>query len=262
MAAHFIWYELTTSDLDAAIAFYGDVIGWTVTPSGAPGMDYRLIHAPRSGDAGGKDVGGMMALPAEAKAMGMPPAWVGYVDVADVDAEVLAFEAAGGKVAWPANDLPEVGRMAMLVDPQGAMIYVMTPLPRTDGQRSEAYSPGTPGHAGWNEYHARDWAAAFDFYAGRMGWEKGASMDMGPMGTYQVFEADGVRMGGMMNNPLPQQAWLFYFMTGDIDAAVARITAGGGAIQLPPMEVPGGMWAVVARDPQGAMFGLLGDRKG
>ena len=251
MAAHFIWYELTTSDLDAAIAFYGAVVGWTVKTSGTPGMDYRLVGAPD-----GQDVGGMMVSPAA----GMPPAWIGYVDVLNVDDESAAFEAAGGKVAWPANDIPGIGRMALLADPQGALIYVMTPLPRDDGVRSEAYSPGVAGHCGWNEYHARDWAAAFDFYAGRMGWEKGVAMDMGPMGTYQVFNADGVQTGGMMNNPLPQQAWLFYFMTGDIDDAVARVTAAGGAIQLPPMEVPGGMWAIVARDPQGAMFGLLGSR--
>ena len=252
MAAHFIWYELTTSDLDAAIAFYGEVIGWTVTPSGTPGMDYRLIHTP-----GGKDVGGMMARMDPA----MLPAWVGYVDVADVDAEVTAFEAAGGKVAWPANDIPNVGRVALVADPQGAMIYVMKPTPPAGGGVSEAFSPSALGHCGWNEYHARDWAAAYDFYAGRMGWEKGTSMDMGPMGTYQVVTADGVQIAGMMNNPLPQQAWLFYFNTGDIDEAVGRITAAGGAIQLPPMEVPGGMWAIVARDPQGAMFGLLGSRK-
>ena len=253
MASHFIWYELNTSDLDAAIAFYGKVVGWTVRRSEQPGMDYRMIRA------GDTDIGGMMAIPAEAH--GMPPAWFGYVDVADVDAEVDAFQAAGGKVAWPANDLSGVGRMAMLVDPQGAMIYVMTPQPLSDGQKSTSYSPGTPGHCGWNEYHARDWSAAYDFYASRMGWEKGTSMDMGAMGTYQVFNADGVQTGGMMNNPMPQQAWLFYFNTGDIDEAVTRITDGDGAIQLPPMQVPGGQWAIVARDPQGAMFGLLGTRK-
>ncbi len=255
MASHFIWYELITSDIDAAIRFYGEVVGWTVTPGQNPGMDYRMIGA---GD--GKDIGGMMPLPGDAKKMGMQPAWFGYVDVPDVDKEVSAFEAAGGKVAWPANDIPDVGRMAMVSDPQGALIYVMTPIPPADGKKSEAYSPGVEGHCGWNEYHARDWAAAFDFYAGRMGWEKGTSMDMGPMGTYQVFDADGAQTGGMMNNPMPQQAWLFYFNTGDIDAAVARITGAGGAIQLPPMQVPGGQWAVVARDPQGAMFGLLGGR--
>ena len=249
MASHFIWYELITSDLDAAIAYYGDVLGWTVAPSRMTGMDYRTISAA------GTDIGGMMAVPEEAK--GMPPGWFGYVNVADVDAEVEAFTAAGGHVAWPANDIPNVGRMAMVVDPQGALIYVMTPS--MEGA-STAFKPGTLGHCGWNEYHATDAVAAYDFYAGRMGWEKCRSMDMGPAGVYQTFQADGVELGGMMNNPLPQQAWLYYFITGDIDAAVERLTKGGGAVQMGPMEVPDGQWAVVAKDPQGAMFGLLGTR--
>ncbi|MGZ3305767.1 MAG: VOC family protein, partial [Asticcacaulis sp.] len=102
--------------------------------------------------------------------------------------------------------------------------------------------------------------AAFDFYSAQFGWEKGVAMDMGPAGIYQVFDVDGVQTGGMMNNPLPQQAWLFYFNVEDIDAATGRLTAGGGAVQMGPMEVPGGRWAVVGRDPQGAMFGLLGPR--
>ncbi len=252
MTSHFIWYELITSDLDAAIAFYGKVLDWTVNKSPSPGMDYRLIHAPDQ-PAEGAGIGGMMKTPDDA----MPSAWVGYINVADVDAEAAAFEAAGGKTLWPANDIPGVGRLAMLADPQGAAIYVMTP---TGEGESPAYKPGVAGHGGWNEYHATDWEAAFDFYAGRFGWTKDQEMDMGAMGTYLTFKANDVLTGGMMNNPLPQQAWLFYFMTGDIDAAVTRITEAGGAIQLPPMNVPGGMWAIVARDPQGAMFGLLGSR--
>lgn len=249
MAGNFIWYELMTSDLDAAIAFYGHVAGWTVKPGDTPGMDYRIIHA-------GEDrVGGMMKAPDP----NMPSAWLGYVDVDDVDAEVAAFEAAGGTVCWPANTLENVGRLAMVADPQGAMLYVMTPAMKGE---SDAFSPNVAGHCGWNEYHARDWEAAFAFYADRFGWEKDTAMDMGPMGTYQTFTAGGTRTGGMMNNPLPQQAWLFYFNTGDIDEAVTRITDQGGAIQLPPMEVPGGQWALVGRDPQGAMFGLLGTRAG
>ena len=251
MAGRFIWYELITSDVDAAIAFYSDVVGWTVKASEMPGMDYRMIHAP---DAAG--VGGLMAIPAEAQ--GMPPAWFGYVSVPDVDAEINAFIAAGGKVAWPANDIPTVGRMAMVGDPQGALIYVMTP---TGEGQSEAFDGQKLGHIGWNEYHASDEPSASAFYAGRFGWEKAQAMDMGPMGLYQTFTANGVLTVGLMKNPLPQQAWLFYFNVGDIDEALARITAKGGAIQLPPMQVPGGMWAIVARDPQGAMFGLLGSRK-
>lgn len=212
-----------------------------------PGMDYRMIRA------GTKDIGGMMAIAAD----GMAPAWFGYVNVEDVDQKVTAFEAAGGKVAWPANDLEGVGRMAMVEDPQGALIYLMTPAV---GGNSGAFSREAFGHCGWNEYHARDGVAACEFYTAQLGWEKSRAMDMGAMGVYQVFSADGVDTGGIMTNPLPRPAWLFYFNTGDIDAAVERITGGGGAIQLPPMEVPGGQWAVVARDPQGAMFGLLGTR--
>jgi predicted enzyme related to lactoylglutathione lyase len=247
MAGRFIWYELITSDIDAAISFYGDVAGWTVEPSQTPGMDYRRIMA------GAEGVGGMMKVPET----GMPPAWFGYVNVADVDAEVTAFEAAGGKVLWPANEDAGVGRMAMVADPQGAALYVMSP--NGEGE-SQAFKSDTRGHCGWNEYHATDWEKAFGFYAGRFGWVKDTSVDMGPMGIYQTFTAGGVRTGGMMNNPLPQQAWLFYFNVGNIDVAVERVTSGGGAIQNPPMEVPGGQWAAVARDPQGAMFGLLGTR--
>ncbi len=247
MASHFIWYELMTRDLDAAIAFYGHVVGWTVKPSETPGMDYRIVHA------GDTPVGGMMAAPDTA----MPPAWLGYVDVRDVDAEVEAFESAGGKVCWPANDLPGVGRLAMVADPQGAMLYVMTP---SEPGQSNAYASGVAGHCGWNEYYARDWEAAFAFYAERFGWEKETAMDMGPMGIYQTFTSDGAQTGGMMNNALPQQVWQFYFNIGNIDEAVDRLTEKGGTIQVPPMQVPGGQWALVARDPQGAMFGLLGTR--
>lgn len=247
MSSHFIWYELITSDLDAAISFYGDVVGWTVEAGQTPGMDYRRIMAT------GEGIGGMMNRPDP----DMPPAWFGYVDVADVDAEVTAFEAAGGKVLWAANEDAGVGRMAMVADPQGAALYVMSP--NGDGE-SQAFKSGAPGHCGWNEYHATDWEKAFDFYSGRFGWAKDQAIDIGPAGTYQTFSADGVLTGALMNNPLPQQAWLFYFIVGDIDVAVEALTQKGGVVQVPPMAVPGGQWAVVARDPQGAMFGLLGSR--
>lgn len=251
MAGHFIWYELITSDIDAAIAFYGDVIGWSVVAGTTPGMDYRMIHA------GDTAVGGVMAMPETANAEGMKPGWLTYLSVPDVDAELEAFEAAGGKTAWPANDLPGVGRMAMAVDPQGALVYLMTPAMKAE---NDPFDRQAKGHCGWNEYHASDAAAAYDFYAGRMGWQKADAMDMGPMGVYQTFTADGALTGGMMNNPPLSPTWLFYFNTGDIDDAVDRITRGGGTVQLTPMQVPGGQWAVTARDPQGVMFGLLGTR--
>ena len=100
---------------------------------------------------------------------------------------------------------------------------------------------------------------AFAFYSGQFGWETMEEMDMGPMGTYRIFGADGVQMGGMMDKPddMPASAWGFYFNVDGIDAAIERITANGGQVLMGPHEVPGGSWIVQAVDPQGAKFALV-----
>lgn len=242
----FVWYELMTSDLPAAQRFYADVAGWTVADSGMPGMTYLL------GKAGDDMVAGLMELPAEAA--GTPPGWLGYVGVADVDAAAAALAAAGGTVHRPPADIPEVGRFAVVADPQGAVFALFasdTPPPS---------SPMAPGRFGWHELHARDWETAFAFYSGLFGWQKAEAMDMGPMGTYQIFATGGQSVGGMMTvADAPAPAWLFYINVADIDAAVARLTAGGGTVLHGPAEVPGS-WIVQARDPQGAAFALSGPR--
>jgi hypothetical protein len=120
----------------------------------------------------------------------------------------------------------------------------------------------TPGHIGWHELHAGDGASAFDFYAGEFGWTKAEAMDMGAMGTYQLFAAGGEAIGGIMTKPpqMPSPAWLFYFIVPDIDSAAARVTAGGGQVLQGPVQVPGGGWIVHCMDPQRAMFALVGSR--
>lgn len=250
MPSPFIWYELLTPDIEGAARFYRDVVGWTVQPSGQPDMDYRFWKA------GETAIGGLMALPAPDQAPGLVPGWLGYVRVADVDATVDQATALGGSIRMPAVTLPEVGRMALIADPQGAPIYLMAPqgdMPAT------AHAPGQPGHGGWHELHTTDWQAAFGFYGTTLGWAPAEAMDMGPMGTYQLFHAGGEAIGGMMNSPsFPRPAWLTYFNVGGIDAAKARIEAAGGAALMGPHEVPGGQWVIQARDPQGAMFALLG----
>jgi hypothetical protein len=84
-------------------------------------------------------------------------------------------------------------------------------------------------------------------------------MPMGPMGTYRIFGADGVQMGGMMNKPdnVASSVWGFYINVDGLDAAVERVKAGGGEVLNGPMEVPGGSWIVQCRDPQGASFNLV-----
>jgi predicted enzyme related to lactoylglutathione lyase len=253
MTSNFIWYELLTSDPDAAAAFYGTVVGWTVSDSKQPGMDYRILNM------NGVGVGGLMALPPGAAESGMRPCWLGYVSVPDVDARVASFRAAGGAEHMPAMDVPNVGRMAMVADPQGATLYVMTAA--GPGQ-STSFAPRTPGHGGWHELYARDWNAALSFYGDQFGWKSVEAMDMGPMGTYLLFnDGSGAAIGGMMNDSnAPRPYWLYYFNVADIEAAGTRLTAHGGTVLMGPHQVPTGDWIIQARDPQGAMFALSGPK--
>jgi predicted enzyme related to lactoylglutathione lyase len=246
----FVWYELMTTDTAAAAAFYTAVAGWTARDSGQSEPTYTLLAA------NGIDVGGLMALPAEAG--GARPVWVGYVGVDDVDAAVTRFVEAGGTIHRVPADIPGIGRFALVADPQGAVLVLFTPA--MEGV-SESFKPMAPGHFGWNELHTTDSAAAIDFYAGQFGWTQAEPLDMGPMGQYRIFESGGQRIGGMMDSPtFSRPLWLYYINVDNIDAALARVTANDGQVLLAPSEVPGGAFIVQAIDPQGAMFALVGSR--
>lgn len=253
----FIWYELLTTDVEAASRFYGAVVGWAATDSGMPGVDYRLWSI------GGANVGGLMTMPERAASNGMRPIWLGYVAVADVDASVAGVTAAGGAVHMPPTDIPGVGRMATVADPQGALFYVMAPtgMAPTGAEPSPVFAPGKPGHGGWHELHTTDWEAALAFYGAQFGWAKSDVMDMGLMGKYLLFNTGSDAVGGMMNGPDPRPGWLYYFNVEDIDAAKLRVEQAGGAVLNGPHQVPGGSWIIQARDPQDALFALVGARK-
>ncbi len=262
----FIWYELMTTDADAAARFYEAILPWTVGNQ----PDYREIQATEGG------VGGMLPLTAEMTAGGARPAWVAYINVDDVDKMVESIEHGGGKVYMPARDMPGIGRFAMVADPQGASFYVMKPVPPADNpdMASNAFSYDRPreGHCAWNELATSDPADALHFYGQRFGWVKDGEMDMGPMGTYEFIRhighaPDGSPIGkGMLGAVMPKMpqipvsAWTFYFRVADIDAAAAAITANGGQILVGPMEIPGGEYSLNGMDPQGAAFGLVGKK--
>ena len=248
MANHFIWHELNTTDRDAAATFYGAVVGWATKAFG-DGSDYRIFTM------GGNESAGLIALPDAARARG--PYWASYLNVADADAEAKAIKAAGGAIHFGPEDIPTVGRFAVVGDPQGAVYMILAPAPRDEVPARP--SPSTAGEVGWQELHASDWRAAFDFYA-RYGWEKVREFDMGAMGAYQIFSIDGADAGGMMNSPLKPQ-WLPYFSVADVDAAKAAIDANGGRIMHGPVEVPGGLFIIQGTDPQGAIFAVSGPRK-
>jgi predicted enzyme related to lactoylglutathione lyase len=252
----FIWYELMTSDQDAAEAFYRAVVGWNMADAGQPGMRYTILSA---GDRG---TGGLMALPAEACEAGARPGWLGYVGVPDTDGAAKRIVEAGGAIQRGPDDIPNVGRFAVVADPGGAVFMLLTPLPREDAPPPA--EPTTPGLVSWHElYSGIGQEAAFEFYSDQFGWETAELMDMGPMGKYRIFGAEGVPMGGMMDKPenVPASAWGFYVNVDGLDSAVRRIEANGGQVLMGPHEVPGGRWIVQAMDPQGAAFALVSDTR-
>ena len=249
-ASHFVWDELMTSDAQAAEAFYRQVIGWKTADAGMPGMAYTLLSA------GETAIAGLMKMPQEACDAGAKPGWVGYVAVGDVDAAAQRLQQAGGKIFKPAEDIPGVGRFAVVADPDGASFCLFKGHSDTQPPQPPA---GTPGTIGWHELYAGDLDRAWAFYSSQFGWTKDQTMDMGAMGVYQLFAAGGQAIGGMMTRPpeVPQSSWLYYVNVEAIDAAVGRVTSAGGKVVSGPMEVPGGSWIVQCLDPQGAMFALV-----
>lgn len=251
----FIWYELLTGDADAAQAFYGPLVGWTYTDSGQEGMDYRIFHA------GETPIGGLMAITPDMASHGARPTWLGYVTVDDVDKCVESIEHGGGKTMMPAMDIPDVGRIAMVTDPQGAPFYVMKPASSDYESLAFSYDQPRDGHCAWNELITSDQAAAWHFYGVRFGWVKDGAMEMGDMGSYD-FIRHGHMLGAMMtgNAEMGPPHWNQYFRVPDIDVAVKVIAEGGGTVINGPMEIPGGEYALNGIDPQGAHFGLVGKR--
>ncbi len=249
----FIWYELITSDPDAAQAFYAPLLGWTFADGGVQDMDYRVFSK------GENDVGGLMKLPEGAP---MPPCWMGYIRVDDVDAAAASIQQVGGAIHMQPHDIPEVGRIAMLADPQGVMFYVMKGAGDGTSTAFAADKP-MPGHCAWNELVTTDQSAASAFYTKQFGWEQKDDMDMGPMGKYEFLWHGGKMIGALMTKPpeMPVPAWMYYFRVPDIDAAIDTLTANGGELVNGPQEIPGGEFVINAVDPQGAMFALVGAKQ-
>lgn len=247
-----VWYELLTTDPAAARAFYPEVIGWRTQAWGTDG-DYTMWV----GDQG--PVGGVTTIPDAARKMGAPPYWQANIQVADVDATVAKVKQLGGAV-YHIETVPTVGKLAVIADPQGAVIAIFTPE-----REMPAHDLARHGEFSWHELYTTDYQAAFAFYAAIAGWEKLGEFDMGPMGTYLLWGRNGTQLGGMMTMPKEMKtpdgkpvppSWMFYITTADFDAALDRAKAKGAKVINGPMEVPGGQRIVQLLDPQGAAIAL------
>jgi len=250
----FIWYELMTTDPDGAKAFYDAVVGWDIETQPAGDMDYRMIRRSDGGNAGG-----VLRLTDDMLQHGAKPIWLGYLNVADVDETVASIEKAGGKALMKA-DIPNVGRIAMVADPQGAPFYIMKPIPPADkpDMRSDVFSRDGVQRCGWNELSTTDERAARQFYGEQFGWTSDNFMPMGEMGEYRFFDHHGEGIGAVFNTPDRRARWRFYFRVPSITAAKEAIEKNGGSVAVGPMQVPTGDWVIGGTDPQGAEFALVG----
>jgi predicted enzyme related to lactoylglutathione lyase len=251
------WYELSTEPgkLKQAEKFYSKVLGWKFDDAGMEGFTYHLAKA------GGDMVAGAMEMPEDTSTM--PPFWMVYFAVTDADAAVASMVAAGAVVHRPVMPIPGTGRFAILADPQGAGFGILEPEPMENGGAGGAFDQKKEGHGNWHELMSTDPKAAMGFYRGQLGWTPSTSMDMGPMGSYDLFAWNGTDIGGMMRStpdmPGPGGSfWMPYFGTDSASAAAKRIKSAGGSVKNGPMEVPGGAYIVAAADPQGAMFAVVG----
>ncbi len=241
----FNWIDLSTTDIAGARAFYSGLFGWQANnvPVGDSGMDYTFFELDGHAVAGG---GQMMP---EQQAAGQPAAWTSYVKYDDIDTAVARAEAAGGTVLMPPMEIPNSGRLAVLIDPSGAVFGIWSPSPFPG-----AALVNMPATLAWNELQTRDLAAARAFYEQVFGWTTSAMPD-----GYTTFAVDGrmqcgsMAIGGERWAGVPSN-WAVYIMVEDVDAAAARVAELGGAVLVGPHAAGEMGRFIVVRDPQGAIF--------
>jgi uncharacterized protein len=240
----FSWTDLSTSDVDAAIALYTDLFGWDVDKQDLPdGSVYAMFRMK------GKDVAAASALREEEK--GVPPHWNVYVTVDNAEQTAKQAEAAGGSIMAPAFDVMEFGRMAVVADPTGAIFCLWEPKTNIGAQLL-----AEPGALSWTELMTNDTDKAGAFYQELFGY---TLTPFGPDGSYTVFNKGETQIAGMMKAPtegMPPN-WGIYFTTEDADTVAQKVKAAGGQVYMGPQDMPEVGRVAVLADPQGAAFGVI-----
>lgn len=242
------WVELSSADPDASASFYGELMGWSTTEPGPVDETggYRMFQQD------GKSVGGLMGHMQE----GQPTVWMTYVSVADADETAAKVRAAGGNAIVEPMDVMDIGRMAVFVDPTGAVFGVWQP-------RSFAGADlvNEPNSLCWNEVLTRDAETETSFYTSVFPWKPARPSFEGAPETYTIWELSDRPVGGMMEmgEQFPSEVpahWSVCFAVGDCDATVAKARELGATITSGPMDMPIGRFASMI-DPQGAPLSVM-----
>jgi uncharacterized protein len=240
------WVDLATSDAPAAKRFYTELFGWTARDNEVPGGGtYTMLLL------GGRAAAGLYELSDEMRERGVPPHWMSYVTVGDADATAALAVDAGGQVQAGPFDVLQDGRMALLQDPQGAMISVWEPR-----EHIGAGIVNVPGALTWNDLTTPDVEASEAFYAQVFGWTFETANDANP--RYDTIRNGATANGGILERQMPEQptVWTTYFAVADLEEAVRRAEGLGATTWVSGQPVPGGAFAILA-DPQGAAFALF-----
>jgi uncharacterized protein len=233
----FVWHENVSTDPKQAQQFYNQLFGWQTEIYKAGDVEYPMISVDGTAHGGFPPV-----------APGTPPHWAGNVAVEDVDATVDKARGAGGKLIYGPQDIPEIGRFAVLADPQGAVVVAF---------ESGGETPQSVGVFVWDELGTQDVEGAERFYNAVFGW---TTTDMGEeYGGYKIFKNGETDVGGLVKTPdaSAPSLWEPYIAVEDVDATVAKAGDLGGSTLMEPMDVPNVGRVAVLKDPVGAVFGVI-----
>ena len=241
----FCWADLTTTDQDAAKAFYGGLFGWQGEdmPAG-DGQVYSIMRLD------GSDVAAIAPQPQQQRDAGAPALWNSYVSVQSADATAERAKELGATVHAPPFDVFEAGRMAVIQDPQGAYFLAWQPRGHFGAALVNA-----PGALAWNELQSPDPDASASFYGELFDW--GIAQFPGMTETYLAIKNGDANNGAIrqLSAPGVPPNWLAYFGVADIDSAIATAQELGGATMAGPIDIGMAKIAVIA-DPQGAVFAV------
>lgn len=244
----FVWLELATTDQSAAKAFYSALFGWEAkdSPMGPDGV-YTMFRLNNREAAGGFQL--------SAAERRIPPHWQLYVAVDSADASAARAAELGAKLIHPAMDIPNVGRMAVLQDPTGAMLSVYQP-----GRHRGMGIVGEPGAFCWADLQTRDRTAATHFYGGLFGWEFTVGKGKDPSGYLHIRNGEqyigGIPGPGTLPAHVPPH-WLAYIQVADCATVTGRAVSLGAKVLVPSSTVENQLHFSVLTDPQGAAFALF-----
>lgn len=245
----FCWFELATMDQNAAKNFYMSLFGWTVNefPMG-PGQLYSMFQIQ------GREAAAAYTLRPEQREQGVPPHWMIYVAVESAEGTARRAGEIGGNVFAPAFDVFDIGRMAVLADPTGAVFSVW--------QAAKHIGSGITGVDGtvcWADLSTPDPEKAAQFYRDLFGWQlvKDEKDSSGYLHIKNGQEFIGGIPPAAQRHAAAPPHWLLYFLASDCDASARKAQELGGAFLLPPQSVPSVGRMAIVKDPQGAVFALF-----